>query len=299
MKVLALGRSKIPPKELLKFAEYQSIDFTKKIPKLKAGIVIHCAGQASEKDSLDSLISHNLCGTENLFNAIETEHFIHISSASVYPSSIIPHKENEVLYETQLSNYGISKLRTDLWLQTQISSEKKITIIRPRAVYGVGDRMLLPKLMQLVKGRYLIMPGALEHQISITNIKNLIHATEAVSADSNYQFEIFNVADNETYQLGDLIKTLMETTYGRKLTQIKISPSILMSIGKLFGIKNLSPEVFKFFLRDQVISSQKVQQHFNLKLEHNFVEFAPELVEWKSRVGVENLRKGLKNLPWL
>lgn len=297
---MALGRSKIPPAKLLKYAEYQSIDFTKEIPKLKAKIVIHCAGQASEKDSLVSLINHNLSGTQNLFNALETEHFIHISSASVYPSSVIPHKENEALDETQISNYGISKLRTDLWLRSQTSYEKKITIIRPRAVYGVGDRMLLPKLMQLVKGNYLIMPGALEHQISITNIKNLIEATEAVtSSESNYQIEIYNVADNETYLLGELLKTLMENTYGRKLTLIKISPTILMSIGKLFGIKNLSPEVFKFFLRDQVISNQKVQKHFNLIFEHNFVEFVPELVEWKSKVGVKNLRMGLENLPWL
>lgn len=298
LKVLALGRSKNAPDELLKYASYQSCDFGNKIKPIVANVCIHCAGLASEQASWKELLQANVEGTKNIFDAISAEHFVHISSASVYPPNELLHVETEEPDTTAISLYGQSKLVAEQWLLTQ-RGKKKITIIRPRAVYGLGDRILMPRLLKLRKGPFIIHPGDLNKNISLTHIKNLIHATDRlVHSDFTYDLEIFNVADTRSYILQEVIAEVLETVYQRKFKPLKIAPSIAIAAAKLTGNKDVNKEVLRYFLADHQVSSEKIRREIGVEFQFSLPDYLSSLQDWISSKGRQALFVDVDQLPW-
>jgi DNA-binding NtrC family response regulator len=51
-------------------------------------------------------------------------------------------------------------------------------ILRPRAIYGINDRLILPRLLKLVKGNRILFPKHITDKISLTHISNFISAID-------------------------------------------------------------------------------------------------------------------------
>ncbi|WP_255460459.1 NAD-dependent epimerase/dehydratase family protein [Lacibacter sediminis] len=297
--VLALGRSKDAPANLLKYANYQSVDIAATVPNLEATICIHCAGLASDKESLDNLLQVNTDGTKNIFNNIKAGHFIYISSASVYPPNGLLHKEDELVDETQLSAYGYSKFKGEQWLQQQTSAATKITVIRPRAVYGAGDRILMPRILRLKKGPFLIMPAKLDYAISLTNIENLLLATKAIIQSENvYQYEVYNVTDNPVHQLGEVIEQIWKILGTEKNSSVKVPQPILQVAAKLLPLSDLNANTLKYYLCHHQLLNEKVKTTFGIELPHNFQNYMHVLEKWIKSIPLTDLQKGAADLPW-
>jgi nucleoside-diphosphate-sugar epimerase len=168
--VEATGRQKIPPIQLLQFASYLQADIAHYVPDLKGDIVIHTAALASDTASWEDLYETNVEGTKRVYEAAKNcRLFIHISSASVYPFQEKPLSETDVKQELILSNYGKSKYLSEEVLK-QNQQDSNVVILRPRAVYGTGDRILLPRILKLVKMQSIIAPSALDIQDSMPHI---------------------------------------------------------------------------------------------------------------------------------
>ncbi len=266
---------------------------------MKAKICIHCAGLADDKSDRKNLLRVNKEGTENIFNNIRADHFIYISSASVYPPNGLLHSEEEEIEESQLSDYGFSKLKTEQWLEAQTGRKKKITVLRPRAVYGQGDRVLLPRILQLKKGPFVIKPGSLGYKISLTNIENLLQATAAViKSENEYPFDIFNIADNPTYILSEVIDEVFRMAGYSKSSVIRIPQSIIQFPGKLFPKSSLNATTLKYFLCNHEVSNQKIKRQFNIDLPTDFHAYKPVLQNWIDSLPKHLVKKGNADLPW-
>ncbi len=297
-KVLGLSRKVHPPKELLKYGDYLSIDLLDSIPKLKGKVMLHCAGLASDKLGLDILMRSNYEGTKRIFEAVDVDHFIQISSASVYPPNSQIHSEQDAIDKGLLSNYGLSKLKADEYLSGQMGQGTKITILRPRAIYGIGDRVLLPRILQLQKFNSLILPGKLKYKISLTNIHNLMDITSKVMDDAVYDFEIFNVCDNFTYRLDKIVSLLVKRIRQKGCFKIVIPESVIYGLGRLFPKSNLNTTAMKYFLCNHQISNEKVITYFKLDLEYNFYNYLPQLIDWVHHVGQDTVVAQDYELPW-
>ncbi|HLO38622.1 MAG TPA: NAD(P)-dependent oxidoreductase [Lacibacter sp.] len=298
-KVLALGRSKEPHANLYQYASYQSVDIAATVPLLEASICVHCAGLASDKESLDNLIRVNTEGTKNVFSNIKVAHFIYISSASVYPPNGLLHKEDELIDEKELSAYGYSKFKGEQWLQQQASDASKITVIRPRAVYGAGDRILMPRILRLKKGPFLVMPAKLDYTISLTNIENLLLATKAIiESEKLYQYEVYNITDDLTHQFGEVIERIWEILVTEKNISIRISEPILEFAAKLLPLSDLNANTLKYYLCNHQLLNEKVKTTFGIGLPHNFNNYMPVLEKWINSIPLTDLQKGSADLPW-
>lgn len=294
-----MGRSKEPPAELLNYAGYKSVDIAAAVPELEASVCIHCAGLASDKESRENLLQVNTEGTKKIFSHIHADHFIYLSSASAYPPNGLLHKENELIQETDLSNYGLSKLRAESWLQLQASSAKKITVLRPRGVYGPGDRILLPRILRLKKGPFLITPSNLGYKISLSNIENLLLATgKIISAEKNYTYELFNITDDPAHLLGDVINSIWEILSEKKRISIRVPQTIIHFSSRFFPQSDLNANTLKFYLCDHELSNEKIKKEFNLELPHNFYNYRPVLEQWIKSVPLADLQNGAVDLPW-
>lgn len=297
--MLALGRSKEPPAALLNYATYQSVDIAASVPELEATVCIHCAGLASDKESRDNLLLVNTEGTKNVFNHIHAAHFIYLSSASAYPPNGLLHKEDEVIREEELSDYGLSKLRAESWLQLQATASKKITVLRPRGVYGKGDRILLPRILRLKRGPFLITPAKLDYNISLTNIENLTLATEQIiSSDKKYSYQLFNITDDPTHVFEDVIKSIWELFSTEKGIPIRVPQSVIHFTSRFLPQSDLNANTLKFYLCDHELSNEKIKKELGLELPHNFYNYRPALEQWIKSVPLADLQKGAIDLPW-
>ncbi|MDQ7037168.1 MAG: NAD-dependent epimerase/dehydratase family protein [Anaerolineae bacterium] len=112
-------------------------------------------------------------------------------------------------------SYGIHYLNA--YSETKMLAEKIIindnrtnkVILRPRAIYGEGDTTLLPRLLRLHKGRFMLGIGDGNNEISITYICNFCHAVERVT-QHDFDCEIFNITDTETLTQRELLAKLAE-----------------------------------------------------------------------------------------
>lgn len=206
--------------------QYIYADITKPIAELKADVFIHAAAFASDTAPYSALQKNNIQGTANVLNAAASaNNFIQISTSSVYKFGEQPMKENEAGKQFEkLSPYG----------QTKFLAEKKVLednripfkhILRPRAIYGINDRLILPRLLKLVKGKKLVLPSHITSQISLTHIDNLITAAELCIL-SPQKYAVFNVADDKIYYLEEVIKSLIKEVTSEDLNVKKISKPI-------------------------------------------------------------------------
>jgi nucleoside-diphosphate-sugar epimerase len=298
-KVLALGRSKEPHPNLLQYASYQSMEIATAVPQLEATVCIHCAGLASDKESLNNLLDVNTNGTRNVFSNIKADHFIFISSASVYPPNGLLHQEDELIDEKELSAYGYSKLKAEQWLQQQTSIARKITVIRPRAVYGVGDRILMPRILRLKKGPFLITLGKLDYSISLTNIENLLLGTKAIiQSEKLYQYEVYNITDDPVHELGEVIERIWEILAAKKNITVKVPQPILLFAAKLLPLSDLNTNTLKYYLCHHQLSNEKIKTTFGIEFPTDFYNYMSVLEKWIRSIPLADLQKGAADLPW-
>ncbi|MFM2267552.1 MAG: hypothetical protein RL757_993, partial [Bacteroidota bacterium] len=213
--VIALGRTANPPKQLLDVATYQQFDLSEKKNKyLDGDMVIHAAALASDSASYEDLYAANVVGTANLAQmSAGCGVFVLISSSSVYSfRNNLPKQENEAGNDFQfLTDYGKTKWLSEKMLHALPNAQQKRLILRPRAIYGVGDRVILPRLLEMVRGNYFIMPTAMDVLTSQTHVSQLSFFIDHFLNKNDFSESsyTFNIADKTPYLMGDSIHQLL------------------------------------------------------------------------------------------
>jgi nucleoside-diphosphate-sugar epimerase len=136
--------------------------------------------------------------------------------------------------DKKLSGYGRSKLLAEGILQKTWVNDSCF-ILRPRGIYGAGDKVLLPRLLKLVRHNKMIRPGSMNVHLSMTHFSNFAMAVESCLHSQKKGFTTYNVADDKTYVLYDIVKKLLNTLYHADL-QEKKNPSL--DITMYVGFKN-------------------------------------------------------------
>ena len=225
--VIAMGRQEKPPLGLSAFAKYIQADISEPLPITQGDVCIHCAGLATDKATYKDLYQVNVLGTKHIFEAVNAPVFIHISSASVYSLNEKILKEEDARMNEDLSDYGKTKLLAEQFLQQNYQKKQHTIILRPRAIYGTHDRVLLPRILQLMKRKAIIAPGNLKVQVSLTHIDNLIHGVEQAMKYKGASFDIFNITDELNYELRAAILALAKAIKRRIFTYLFYSCSFV------------------------------------------------------------------------
>ena len=307
--VLALGRASKPPKRLLDFAQYKAVNWSEKMPILDGDVVIHAAALASDSATYRDLYAANVAGTRHLVAATEgVKNFIIISSSSVYA-----YRDNKIKVESDagkdfdfLTDYGKTKwLSEQVLLATKNPNQRRL-IVRPRAIYGVGDRVILPRLLGMVKGNNFMMIGKMDKQTSQTNVNQ-------ISALINYfvgdlinselikkQTLIVNLADKNAYEMGESIYQLLCLLTNKQLNKRELPISILKLIAQL----KLSKKITKFLIDavtyDCVLDLSYLQTFYAIPNELNLQNESINLKNWLKTLGnTEGYLKNVEAAPWL
>lgn len=228
--IFALNRN---VQKIDKNIEFIAWDLEKEVEKIFwCDIFIHSAAITSYEISKKKILEKTQKMNENILQFVKKsgcKHFVLISSSSVYQGKNGILKTSEKIEEKNLKNsYSLSKYISEKFFIENLPKNIKISILRPRAVYGEWDRVLVPNILKnQIFGR-LILPGNGKNKTSITEINHFVNTINNVIIEE--KVGIFNdFSEVETYE--NLYKKILKEN---NLNGIIFVPIWIFRILKIF-----------------------------------------------------------------
>ena len=199
--------------------DLQDWNFTKKLFGKGIDIVINCASLSSPWGSYKSFFDSNITTQKNLIQESinnSVKRFIYISSPSIFFNfkNSLNTQENTPLPKRMVNNYAKTK-----WMAERMLNESNLpyVILRPRALIGRGDTVIMPRLIRsCLEGKLKIM-GSGNNEVDLTSVSNMVEAVRLSIFTPNYN-EAYNISNGEPVNLWKSINSILK---GIELPAIK------------------------------------------------------------------------------
>jgi len=175
--------------------------------------IVHCAARAAPWGERTLFWRDNVLATERLLDAARragtVRRFVQISTPSIY----FRYQNGENIAEAFMP----PKRWPTYYAETKWVAECRVReapmlgpiILRPRAVFGPGDRAIVPRILAAVQRGVLILPNGGKALIDITCVDNVASAVEhALIADRECEGRAFNITNGEPLQVRDILTRL-------------------------------------------------------------------------------------------
>lgn len=173
-------------------------------------VYIHCAAKSSIWGAYEPFYKANVQATKNLLKVTSTSsQFIYISSANMYFSFTDRTSISEVDDLCLTNAYSKTKREGELLV---LNSPNIIpTILRARAIIGIGDTVVFPRLIRAYHENKLRIIGSGKNTIDFTSINNLCQAVLLCIKKKNIaKGKIYNITNGDTIVLWDEINAVLK-----------------------------------------------------------------------------------------
>jgi len=211
------GRDKSKAKELIAegyhihIGDLINIDFIN-THLIGYDIVVHCAAKSSMWGSYNSFYQANVVATQNLLKIVNShQQLIYISTANMYfdYSNRNNVSEHDIHPDSFSNHYSVTKFKAEE-LVMSISDTAIVTILRPRAIIGVGDTVIFPRLIRAYNEGRLRVVGTGSNSVDFTSINNLCHAIcLCIEKKDSAKGKVYNITNDDTIVLWDEIKNIL------------------------------------------------------------------------------------------
>ena len=178
--------------------------------------VVHSAALAAPWGPAANFWASNVVGTEHVVQAcLEAcvRRLVHVSTPSVCfgAESRVNVAETAPLPGLPLTAYAASKRIAEALVAAAVADGLDAVVLRPRAIYGAGDRAVMPRLVAALRTSRLPRIGDGQNVASVTYIGNAVDAVVA-SLDGRPEIagRLFHVADAEPVAVWDMVERLAE-----------------------------------------------------------------------------------------
>ena len=208
------------------------------VKKLVAGVdvIVHCAAMCAPWGLLADFVRDNVEATQFLIDAAcapppaassscerALKRFVHISSPSV--SFAVDAGPRVAVRETdplppaskQSNTYTLTKLMAEHVVNNAAAAYPQTCFVtlRPRAIYGPGDRALFPRIVERLRQSRLPQIGNGSTVVDLTHVSNVAHAVLlACEADARVcAGKTYNVTDCDPQKLWEVIRLICDELY--------------------------------------------------------------------------------------
>jgi nucleoside-diphosphate-sugar epimerase len=180
-------------------------------------VVWHCAALSSPWGTRQLFENSNVLATRNLLEAsgkAGVRRFIHISTPAIYFD--FTHRYNIVesfRASTPANEYARTKLLGEAEVEAINTRFPKLrtSILRPRAIFGPYDQVLIPRLAHMlsVKNGRLPLPRGGQAIIDMTFVENVVHAMWlATTKDDLPSGLAFNITNDKPERIAVVLEKL-------------------------------------------------------------------------------------------
>lgn len=223
-------------------------------------VVIHCAGVVKARTS-GEFERANVDATENVLRVarkVGVPRLVILSSlAAAGPSDGRPLTESDPM--RPVSRYGVSKMRMEELVHRIADPHMPVTILRPAAVYGPREEDIYTVFKTASHGIFPIIGDGETNRVSMVHVDDVVDAILAATAYEHKGVDTFFIGSERGYTWNE-IREAMGQALGRRLTAIRIAPTLVRNIG------SLAEEIGAWFGRYPVINRDKAAE---LSLEWN------------------------------
>lgn len=169
--------------------------------------VVHAAAVVCDGGPAGPVWAANLHGTRHVAASFPGVRLVHVSTASVYDpfTASVRVRECAGPVDRYLTAYGASKAAAERLLVGRPDT----VVLRPHAVYGPGDRTLLPRVLGAVRGRTLVVAGDGSSAHTLTSITNLVGAV-LLACEPDAPPGTYNVGDAAPITLDAALAALFD-----------------------------------------------------------------------------------------
>ena len=197
--------------------------------------IVHCAALSAPWGKYADFERANVLATDNLLKAAiknGVSRFVFISSPSIYVNhhSRYDVKESDPLPLRQVNHYAHTKRLAEQNVLGHNAKGIETLALRPRAIYGAGDTVIFPRLIQAVEQKKLKIIGDGETVCDITGVQNVIHAIiKSLHADGEALGSAYNITNGNPVRLWDVINGLL-VALGKEAISKRIPTKIAMGL---------------------------------------------------------------------
>jgi nucleoside-diphosphate-sugar epimerase len=202
--------------------------------------VIHAAALSSPWGKYKEFEDANLRSQLNLINAIKRNKivkYIYISTPSMYFDSTNRKdiRDNDPLPRKFINAYSTTKRMAEIEL---INSGIPYVILRPRALTGRGDTVIMPRIISAHKKGRLKIIGNGKNIVDLTSVANAVDAILlSLKAEGAALNQIYNITNGEPVNLWEKI-TYVLSLMNEQLPQKKIPYWLVLTIAQLMEWKS-------------------------------------------------------------
>jgi len=178
--------------------------------------IIHAAALSASWGPFEEFNAANVEVTRNLLKAAIDQsigRFVYISSPSIFATFAdrLSIQDHDSPRNPPLNPYAQTKLSAEQMVLAAAGPGLSTVAIRPRAIVGPDDRVLLPKLIALAKRKMMPLPGGGKSLIELTDVRDAASAIIAAHQRAeNVSGKAFNISGGKAFQVRDIAMKLAE-----------------------------------------------------------------------------------------
>jgi 2-alkyl-3-oxoalkanoate reductase len=253
-------------------------------------MVVHCAAKSSPWGPYQDFYEANVVATDNLLNASQQfgiQRFVHISTPSIYFE--FRHrrdiKESDLLPHPMVNHYASTKYLSE---QRVFESGIPAIALRPRALIGRGDTVIMPRVLRAYHEGRLRQVGDGNNIVSITPVANVVEAIRlCLIATESALGKSYNLSSGEAVPLWPLLGQMLKRL--NLLGKMKPLPfGVAMFAARLMGLTAkitgkepaLTPYSVGILAYDMTLDISQAQTHLNYQPTQSVADALEEFAQW-------------------
>ena len=235
-------------------------------------VIIHLAGKAHDTKNAgnsNSYFAINYGLTKIIcdkFIKSAAKVLIFFSSVKAVADTINEETLLENILPNPLTPYGQSKLEAERYiLKSAIPEKKRVYILRPAMIHGIGNKGNLNLLFSLVNKGVPFPLGAFQNKRSFLSVDNMNYIVKRL-VEGEVASGIYNVCDDEPLSTIEIVKMIYYSSY-KTHRILNISQPIIRSLanmGDIFGLP-LNSERLKKMTESYIVSNEKIKQVLSIE----------------------------------
>lgn len=256
--------------------------------------VVHTAGLSSPWGAYEAFYQANVVGTEQVVAAClknQVRRLVHISSPSIYVrnADCVDIKESDPLPERFLNHYATTKFLAEKVVARGQEQGLETVMLRPRALVGRGDTVIVPRLLRAHQQGRLRVIGNGQNIVDLTPVANVCQAIELALHTRTGCGEVFNISNGEPVRLWDTLAEVFQRL-DLKLNRQKIPFAVAyalaagMEMAAQADPQHEEPALTRYSVimisRSQTLNIDKARQLLGYQPQQSLEQAIAEFVEW-------------------
>lgn len=243
-KIIATGRTIRPThfvdhhKVDYQLGHLEDADFVSKLVE-QADYIVHVAALSSPWGKYVEFEKANVFTMNNLIDAAKKHHikrFVYVSTPSLYfnGQDRFNVKESDPLPEAFVNAYSKTKYEAELALE---KSAIPYVTLRPRALIGRGDTVIMPRLIRAFEEGKLKIIGDGKNIVDLTSLANVADSIElALFVGDAGLNQIYNITNGEPVKLWETVEKVL-SLLGYKMNKKKVPYQMVKLVSQLMELK--------------------------------------------------------------